>query len=127
MGQQELIILILTFVIVGIATVAAINTFQSSRDTANYEAVKQDMLNYIGKAQKYYFMPQQMGGGGESFDGINKQLAGIDTTNTNAEYTLTESDQTLVIEGTNTLHNVRVRATVTMTSSQTPSILWEDF
>ena len=43
MGQQQLLLVILVTIIVGIATVVAINTFGTAADNANIDAVRNDM------------------------------------------------------------------------------------
>ncbi len=70
MGQQQLLLVILVTIIVGIATVVAINTFGTAADQANVDAVRQDMLQIAASAQQYYMRPEMLGGGGRSFDGI---------------------------------------------------------
>ncbi len=70
MGQQQLLLVILVTIIVGIATVVAINTFSSAADSANLDAVRQDVANIAASAQSYYMKPTQLGGGGQDFTGI---------------------------------------------------------
>ena len=70
MGQQQLLLVILVTIIVGIATVVAINTFGSAADQANIDAVNNDIATLASAAQGYYMRPQMLGGGGRSFDGI---------------------------------------------------------
>ena len=70
MGQQQLLLVILVTIIVGIATVVAINTFGSAADSANLDAVRQDMGSIAASAQAYYMKPGMLGGGGNSFDGM---------------------------------------------------------
>ena len=80
MGQQQLLLVILVTIIVGIATVVAINTFGAAADTANIDAVRQDLVAMAAAAQGYYAKPVMMGGGGRTFDGItmhNLAFAGI--------------------------------------------------
>ncbi|WP_138429785.1 hypothetical protein [Fodinibius saliphilus] len=78
MGQQQLLLVILVTIIVGIATVVAINTFSSASDSANLDAVRQDMLSIASSAQQYYMKPQALGGGGNSFTGISiDNLGGV--------------------------------------------------
>ncbi|MDZ7757448.1 hypothetical protein [Rhodohalobacter sp.] len=74
MGQQQLLLVILVTIIVGIATVVAINTFGSAADSANVDAVRQDMASIAAAAQGYYMKPQMLGGGGRKFDGIDFQM-----------------------------------------------------
>jgi Tfp pilus assembly protein PilE len=70
MGQQQLLLVILVTIIVGIATVVAINTFSSASDTANVDAVRQDLLSMSAAAQQFYMKPEALGGGGQDFGGI---------------------------------------------------------
>ncbi|WP_445666103.1 hypothetical protein [Fodinibius sp. AD559] len=68
MGQQQLLLVILVTIIVGIATVVAINTFSSASDSANVDAARQDMLTMASNAQGWFMKPAMMGGGGNAFD-----------------------------------------------------------
>ena len=70
MGQQQLLLVILVTIIVGIATVVAINTFGSAADSANLDAVRQDVAQIAAAAQGFYMKPEMLGGGGRSFEGI---------------------------------------------------------
>ena len=70
MGQQQLLLVILVTIIVGIATVVAINTFGAAADSANIDAVRQDLASIAASAQGYYMKPVMLGGGGRSFAGI---------------------------------------------------------
>ena len=108
MGQQQLLLVILVTIIVGIATVVAINTFGSAADQANVDAVIQDIAAIGASAQGYYMRPDMLGGGGRTFDGITFQkfsFAGqvVDDTNANnenGEYVLApDGDDSFTIEG----------------------------
>lgn len=98
MGQQQLLLVILVTIIVGIATVVAINTFSSASDTANVDAVRQDLLAMSAAAQQYYMKPEALGGGGQDFGGITMRsmsFAGnissdTDASNQNGTYTLNQ-------------------------------------
>ncbi|GAB5408827.1 MAG: hypothetical protein BalsKO_11920 [Balneolaceae bacterium] len=70
MGQQQLLLVILVTIIVGIATVVAINTFSSSADSANLDAVRNDIASIAASAQGYYIKPTMLGGGGNSFAAV---------------------------------------------------------
>ncbi|MEP1150387.1 MAG: hypothetical protein JXR20_07575 [Balneola sp.] len=70
MGQQQLLLVILVTIIVGIATVVAINTFSSAADSATLDSVRQDLTSISASAQGYYLKPVQLGGGGRTFTGI---------------------------------------------------------
>lgn len=71
MGQQQLLLVILVTIIVGIATVVAINTFASSAESANIDAVRQDIASIAASAQGYFLKSEMLGGGGNDFEGVN--------------------------------------------------------
>ena len=98
MGQQQLLLVILVTIIVGIATVVAINTFGSAADAANLDAVRQDLATIASSAQGYYMKPEMLGGGGRDFDDLTFQgmavpgevsADGLTLTNENGTYTMT--------------------------------------
>jgi hypothetical protein len=71
MGQQQLLLVILVTIIVGIATVVAINTFGTSAEQANIDAVRQDIAAVATAAQAWYIRPAMLEGGGNSYTGLN--------------------------------------------------------
>jgi type II secretory pathway pseudopilin PulG len=70
MGQQQLLLVILVTIIVGIATVVAINTFGGAAASANIDAVRQDVATIAAAAQGFYMKPEMLGGGGQDFGGL---------------------------------------------------------
>ncbi|MFO8028416.1 MAG: hypothetical protein R6U28_01005, partial [Cyclonatronaceae bacterium] len=68
MGQQQLLLVILVTILVGIATVVAINVFGTAADQANRDAVRQDLLGAAATAQALWERPAAMGGYGQGFD-----------------------------------------------------------
>lgn len=99
MGQQQLLLVILVTIIVGIATVVAINVFGASAATANRDAVRQDMLMIASAAQSWFIKPEMMGGGGNTFTGLTfeafsfpaDEISGTSAVNLNGTYVLTVS------------------------------------
>lgn len=74
MGQQQLLLIVLGVIIVGIAVVVGINVFTASSQNANRDAVISDLTTLAAMSQQYYRKPIAMGGGGNSFDeGTNDQ------------------------------------------------------
>lgn len=67
MGQQQLLLVILVTVIVGIATVVAINTFSTASEAANRDAVTNDVVAIAAGSQSFYIKPNMLGGGSGSF------------------------------------------------------------
>ena len=100
MGQQQLLLIVLGVIIVGIAIVVGINLFQASAVDANRNAVVADLNNLAAMAQQFYKKPASLGGGGNTFTGwtIPTGLA----SNANGTYAVTVAAQTLTITGTGT-------------------------
>lgn len=76
MGQQQLLLIVLGVIIVGIAVVVGINLFNSSSRDAGRDQVVSQLTNMASKAQQYYKKPTSLGGGNNSF--INFKLAAVD-------------------------------------------------
>ena len=71
MGQQQLLLILLVAVIVGVATVVAINTMSSTLQENNIDAVRVDLAAIAAQMQAYYQKPRELGGGGRSFTGVS--------------------------------------------------------
>jgi Tfp pilus assembly protein PilE len=67
MGQQQLLLIVLGVIIVGIAVVVGINVFTASSTSSNKDAIVSDLTNLAASAQQYYRKPIALGGGGNSF------------------------------------------------------------
>jgi Tfp pilus assembly protein PilE len=106
MGQQQLLLIVLSVIIVGIAVVVGINMFGASSASANLEAVTNDLLHLASRAQQYYVKPESMGGGGNSFTGLSADETGIETltaktNNDNGAYSIKTAgtDSSVTIQG----------------------------
>lgn len=64
MGQQQLLLVSLVTIIVGIVTVVAINTFSSASELVD---VRQDVGNIAASAHIYFMKPEILGGGEQDF------------------------------------------------------------
>ena len=121
MGQQQLLLIVLGVIIVGIAVVVGINVFTASSVNSNRDAVIADLTTLASMAQQYYRKPIAMGGGGQSFDastgtgGVAWAIpAQLDTT-ANGIYTLQSSAAnsiTLVGTGTESVGGQPVKVTM---------------
>ena len=87
MGQQQLLLIVLGIVIVGIAIAVGVTQFKSSAVESNRQNVISDLLNYAAKAQRFYKTPTALAGGGQDFNGFF--LAAVDTGNANGSYSVT--------------------------------------
>ena len=95
MGQQQLLLIILGVIIVGIAVAVGITMFQDNAVDQNRSAVIADLTTLSAKAQQYYAKPVSLGGGGTSFVGLTADATGIGilaspafTDNANGTYTV---------------------------------------
>jgi hypothetical protein len=117
LGQQQLLLIVLGVIIVGIAVVVGINLFNTNAVSSNRDGVIADLNNAGSVAQQYYRKPTAMGGGGNKFTGWTIP-AEIDTT-PNGIYTATVSAQSITIVGTGNEKNAgsAIVHTATVTSS----------
>jgi len=70
MGQQQLLLIVLGVIIVGIAVVVGINLFNAnSRESWKSQKATQ-VMNYAQMYLTYYKKTKAMGGGGRSFAGL---------------------------------------------------------
>ena len=95
MGQQQLLLIILGVIIVGIAVAVGITMFQDNAVDQNRSAVIADLTTLSAKAQQYYAKPVSLSGGGTSFVGLTADATGIGilaspafTNNANGTYTV---------------------------------------
>ena len=101
MGQQQLLLIVLGVIIVGIAVVVGINVFTASSANANRDAVISDLTTLAAMAQQHYRKPVAMGGGGNAFNTTNGATASWDIpaaldTTANGVYTRTAVAQNSV-------------------------------
>jgi Tfp pilus assembly protein PilE len=93
MGQQQLLLIILGVIVVGIAVAVGITMFQDNAVSANRDAVTNDLVNLAARAQEYYRRSKGLGGGGNSFVGLTADAAGLakltsKSTNANGTYSI---------------------------------------
>lgn len=111
MGQQQLLLIILGVIIVGIAIAVSIVMFKDSGLSANRDALRTDLLLLASKAKQYYRRPVSMGGGGYSFSGLTTGGPGMlklvttqfSDSNANGSYdilSVTGDGKTIVFRGT---------------------------
>ena len=106
MGTQQLLLIVLGVIIVGIAVVVGINIFGTNAEQANKDAITQDCLRITAAAQGYYRKPAMLGGGDNSFDAIEitdcgMSEAGNTTTgeNVNASYVIVGAGDNFTVTG----------------------------
>jgi hypothetical protein len=96
MGQQQLLLIILGVIIVGIAIAVGLQLFQSGSIGANSDAIINDIMNIAAHADQYRIRPEAMGGGGGSFDGYDAVFPLRLQTTGNGVYSITGASGNVV-------------------------------
>ncbi|MFZ1979063.1 MAG: hypothetical protein WAV76_14005 [Bacteroidota bacterium] len=125
MGQQQLLLIILGVIIVGIAIAVGLSLFSAQSVQANKDAIVNDINNLAANAYQFRIRPTSMGGGGNAYtgNGTTYTIPSKLVTNENGSYSITVAAQTVTIVGssasapTNTI-------TVTIGSDGRPSTTW---
>ncbi|MFI5237445.1 MAG: hypothetical protein ACHQLA_05885 [Ignavibacteriales bacterium] len=123
MGQQQLLLIVLGVIIVGIAVVVGINLFNANAEESTKDGVVSDCTNLGAMAQQYYKKPTSMGGGGNDFTGWvvpgTGVTGGLDST-AYGNYAASGASATqVVITGTPHEYTWTVTTTVTPTEITT--------
>jgi hypothetical protein len=71
MGQQQIILIVLSVIIVGTAISVGLLVFQAGGISANKDAIIQDLNSLVADARGYYMKPKSYGGGGRSYTGYH--------------------------------------------------------
>ncbi|MDH4069199.1 MAG: hypothetical protein OEV30_02130 [Ignavibacteria bacterium] len=101
MGQQQLLLIILGVIVVGIAVAVGITMFQDNAVSANRDAVTNDLVNLAARAQQYYRRPTALGGGQGSFATIQLNHLTSKPSNANGSYVLSSpSAASVTLTGT---------------------------
>jgi hypothetical protein len=77
MGQQQLLLIILGVVIVGVSVVLGVGMFQDNAVDHNRATVIADLKYLSTRAVQYYNRPTTLGGGSRSFVGLTADARGI--------------------------------------------------
>ncbi|MFQ5636842.1 MAG: hypothetical protein ACE5IR_02465 [bacterium] len=93
MGQQQLLLVTLSAIVVGISVFIGIHIFMSGSAQSNQDAVVHDLLTIATRAQEYYRRPVMLGGGGFSYANLTtpediKNRLNFPTPNANGSYSV---------------------------------------
>jgi hypothetical protein len=122
MGQQQLLLIVLGVIVVGIAVVVGINLFTANAVSSNRDGVVADLNSLGAMAQQHYRKPTAMGGGGYTFTGWTVPNE-LDTT-PNGIYTATVAAQSVTLVGKGNEKNAGsvIQYTATVTSIAITSV-----
>ncbi len=105
MGQQQLLLIILGVIVVGIAVAVGITMFKDNAVSSNRDAVTNDLVNLAARAQQFYRRPTALGGGQGSFAGLTANVDGLkkltsmpNGTNANGTYTIAVAGTTTTVQ-----------------------------
>jgi Tfp pilus assembly protein PilE len=92
-GQQQLLLIILSVIVLGIAVAVGITMFSDSSINSNRDALTNDLAALASRAHQYYRRPSYLTGGGNSFTGLTADAAGLrkltnKATNENGTYSV---------------------------------------
>lgn len=102
MGQQQLLLLVLAGIIVGIAAVVGISMFTAGSNNANRNAVQNACATIAAQAKSWYDTPLYLGGGDSSFVGITMQSIGAPDSTGDGTYSITGTATNFTIQATGT-------------------------
>ena len=88
MGQQQLLLIVLGVIIVGIAIVVGINLFNANAEEASIDTAVSEGVNLGAMAQQYFKKPGALGGGGNNFTGWAATVPTNLTTTSNTSWDL---------------------------------------
>jgi hypothetical protein len=103
MGQQQLLLIILGVIIVGIAIAVGLSLFSAQSIQANKDAMINDLNNIAAHAYQFKIRPSSMGGGSGSYAPASGAAYSIPVkmaTNENATYAAAPTATAVVITAT---------------------------
>lgn len=100
MGQQQLLLIVLSAIIVGISIIVGLNMFSSGAVQGNLDAVTQDVMTIASRAQEWWRKPAQMGGGGRQWTGVTLDAINFPDSTINGSYQIAIGGTGVLITGT---------------------------
>ncbi len=97
MGAQQLLMVVVGMVIVGVAIVVAVTLFQAQAIESSRNALISDLNFYAGRAREYYWKPLNLGGGNHDFSGVTIRTLASSSENDNGRYYVESTDRDQVI------------------------------
>ena len=89
MGTQQLLLIVVGVVIVGIMIAVGLFMFRDQAAATARDSISNDLIALATASQKYYRRPGAFGGGNNSFGGLTLSKLTTKGANANGDYTLT--------------------------------------
>ena len=100
MGTQQILLLILGTIIIGIMIAVAVVLFHDNAINSNRDALTNDLMDFASRSQQYYFNTASNGGGGNSFTNITMKRLTNNPANDNGSYSIVSvAAQEVVLDG----------------------------
>ncbi|MCK9335991.1 MAG: hypothetical protein M0Q99_11855 [Candidatus Cloacimonetes bacterium] len=125
MGTQQILLIVLSVIIVGVAIAVGISMFNSQAYNANKTAIASDAQAFAAQVLQYWKTPESQGGAGGNganmtVDNVTNYLGltGENAENENGSYVITDADSfTVEITGVGTAirNNMRPQIVTTVT------------
>ena len=117
MGQQQLLLIVMAVIIVGIAIAVSIQLFRSNAIDSKRDILIEETTSIGLMALQYFKKPAEIGGGSQSFIGWTIPSQMVTTANGNFMTSMVAADQ-VIITGTGTevvtgTDSIEVQTTVT--------------
>lgn len=117
MGQQQLLLIVMAIIIVGIAIAVSIQLFRSNAIDSKRDLLIEETTSLGLMALQYFKKPAEIGGGSQSFIGWTIPSQMVTTANGNFMTSMVAADQ-VIITGTGTevvtgTDSIEVQTTVT--------------
>lgn len=124
MGQQQLLMIVLAIIIVGIAIAVSIELFRANAIDSKRDILINECSNLASIAISYYKKPREMGGGGKTFVGWQVPNSMVQTVN--GSYLAQITPQQVTITGTGTevvTGNDSIKVQTIVTASEYYSVI----
>lgn len=90
MGNQQLWYLVLTMIIVGVAILRGLRSYQEDYRTQQEEEMHRTLIEAARRAQSWYRKPAALGGGNHSFAQISWKKININPNSFTAKYSMSD-------------------------------------
>ena len=98
MGQQQLLLIIVAIIVIGVSVTIANQLFYANAEDSNKDSIISELTNLATISLQYYQKPASIVGGGKSF--TNWQIPSKLDTSTSGTYTISQaSNKHLILNG----------------------------
>lgn len=121
MGQQQLLLVILGVIIVGIAITVGLTMFKANAAESSRTAIINDLGYFAMRARQTYFKPRNLAGTDHDFTGITLNMLTTLSQNENGRYYIessTKDELILIGVGKIVVHNDTIRIRMRINEAQ---------